>query len=276
MVFVRPNFDGDVRRLLAVSPQPLINYFQGFGVIWSAKSACTNVLVWTLIHMGLLDRALAHDPWPHEFRDVFFIGGGSEYQKALDNVAISSLPWLRVIRDPARRVVSSFRHALRYGYENANLTKALGRTIDAETGFSFMDFLRYLRTLESLAVGGCNPHFCLQQHPVEKYVLDATVINIDRMPLAQGLRAFERTLGLTWSDGQEQLYRATLKNIVTNVRPGHWAARYDAAADMSEDVLRSGDTVRPWPKDESFLTPRARGQIAKIYRRDFAAYADWL
>ncbi|MGE0653919.1 MAG: hypothetical protein AB7P12_19555, partial [Alphaproteobacteria bacterium] len=50
-------------------PRPLLLGEGKIGIVWSAKSACTTVLLWYLWHRDLLHAARAHHNWPHRFRN---------------------------------------------------------------------------------------------------------------------------------------------------------------------------------------------------------------
>ena len=86
-------------------------------IIWSAKSACTTVLLWYLWHRNLLQAAQAYDSWPHQFRNKMLYADEA-YRTWANQVDVESWTWLRVIRDPYNRAVSSYRHALANGYES--------------------------------------------------------------------------------------------------------------------------------------------------------------
>jgi hypothetical protein len=50
-------------------PRPLLYGPGRLGIIWSAKSACTTLLLWHLWHCDLLAAARFYSGWPHEFRN---------------------------------------------------------------------------------------------------------------------------------------------------------------------------------------------------------------
>jgi hypothetical protein len=79
------------------------------------KSGCTTVLRWFLAHNGVLDEAIAHSRWVHDYReDTLFHATGYRRQcQAIFKRARSGVTVVKVIRDPATRAVSSFLHVLR-------------------------------------------------------------------------------------------------------------------------------------------------------------------
>jgi hypothetical protein len=224
--------------------------------------------VWFLAHAGLLGAALAYDPWPHEYRRRIF-HGRRDYVEALARLPLAEMPWLRVIRDPCRRAVSSFRHALRHGYEDDKLSGALGRRIDGAGGFSFAEFVDYLETID---VSRCNLHHRQQENEVEALGISTVVLNVDRTDLDAGLRTFERARGLQWTADKASGYAATM----TRIADAHWAARHASVTSVATRRFTRAEAGGRWPRDEAFLDEERRARVRAIYRRDCEAYAAWL
>ena len=44
-------------------------------VLWSTKSACSHVVLWTFLHDGLFEEAAAYGPWPHDYREKVYRQG---------------------------------------------------------------------------------------------------------------------------------------------------------------------------------------------------------
>ena len=58
----------ELLRQLEHDPRPLLFGPGKLGIIWSAKAACTTLLLWYLWRCDLLQAARAYDAWPHKFR----------------------------------------------------------------------------------------------------------------------------------------------------------------------------------------------------------------
>jgi hypothetical protein len=134
-------------------PLPLVR--EGFPVVccWSAKAGCTTVLKWFLQHNGLLEEAMQHDPWLHNYRvQRLFEERGYERRcrKALrsDRVHV-----IKVIRDPARRAVSAYLHYMRsassmWPGESMLATWKSANGLGTQQGVSFRQFLKYVLDLQ--------------------------------------------------------------------------------------------------------------------------------
>lgn len=251
-----------IRRRLELRDAPLVYPPGGIGLIWSAKSACTTAILWYFAHAGVLEAAMRHDHWPHRYRlDV--LPTLDRYREWLKSADLAGLRFVRVIRDPHARAVSSFRHALRYGYEDERIAQVLGIAV-AERGLSFEEFLDYLMKID---IDRCNLHHRQQWQAIEQRLDDVTVINADREPLLDALYAFA---------DPGPAARELLAGEMTRVAAMHHARRAGTAGDASRTVFRREATGGAWPDYADFLTASTRAKIARIYAADFAAYADHL
>lgn len=127
-------------------------------VCWSAKSGCTTVLKWFLAHNGLLDEAIAHSRWVHDYReDTLFHATGYRRQcQAIFKRARSGVTVVKVIRDPATRAVSSFLHVLRNmrDLDQWSVAKVLSQWkasvgLERQRGLSFRQFLQFVITQQA-------------------------------------------------------------------------------------------------------------------------------
>jgi hypothetical protein len=152
-----------VVQLLNTEPQPLIDPSRKLALLWSAKAGCTFATKWFFAQLNILDAALFYDPWVHNYRaDVFY--KSKTYQDALPNLIKENYVFIKFVRSPFSRAVSSYIHALRYEYENERLERFFGRKITDDNGFSFEEFVNYLMSLD---IFHCNIHHMLQLHPIE-------------------------------------------------------------------------------------------------------------
>src|SRR5262249_14181942 len=66
--YAPPGADTPLGQLLWSYPPPLIDPANKLVVIFSAKSACTNVLVWFFHHLGHAKAVRDYHPSPHQYR----------------------------------------------------------------------------------------------------------------------------------------------------------------------------------------------------------------
>ena len=245
-------------------PRPLLLWPAKIGVIWSAKSACTTVLLWYLWHRNLLQVAHAYDSWPHQFRNRMLYADEA-YRTWASQMDVGSWSWLRVIRDPYNRAVSSYRHALANGYESQKMSRRLKRP--PEAGYSFEEFLDYLLRID---ITICNLHHKQQCHPLEELVAPSRVINVDKVDLMQSLAEIDAGLA-TPQEPVEALHAA-----VAAINSWHHARSSSVDRDVSTVVLTQSDARGEWPPYSCFLNESTRAKIAKVYAVDISRYAAFL
>lgn len=228
----------------------------GIGLIWSPKSACTTALLWYLAHLGMLEAAATFSRWPHNYR-MKVLPELEAYKQWLAECDPNRLRWVRVVRNPFFRAVSSYRHALRWGFENEKLGEFLGFPV-ADRGFSFGEMLAYLAQADNL--GGCDPHLRPQWYPFEAGLVMSRVVNADRENLLDVLCEFA-------DPGDEPRRRLAAEAI--RIAGLHHASRVSWENDCSETVFQPASTGGEWPDYQAFLNPTTRRLVERIYRDDF-------
>lgn len=200
--------------------------------------------------------------WPHEYR-LSVLPTLPLYQEWIADCDPNSIRWIRVIRDPYKRAVSSYRHALSFGYENAGIEHALGLKVE-ERGLSFDEFLDYLSLID---VSSCDEHHRQQVNPLERWVRLDRVINADRGPLLEFL----------YGIAEPRLeVRTRLSDEIAKVAGHHHSRRTDKYLDFAEVVLPPPSPQAEWPDYEAFLNAGTRRKIEQIYAKDFEVYAAFL
>lgn len=263
----RPEHDAplgsaDVDGRATQDPWRLIYPPGGIGLVWSPKAACTTAILWYLAHIGHLRAAIAFNSWPHEYR-MRVLPVLDEYRRWSKQCNRLQLKWVRVIRCPFLRAVSSYRHALRHGFENQGMTHFLGLPV-AERGFSFVEFLGYLRVID---IESCDPHLKQQFHLFESGMPAAHVINADREPLLKALYDFA-------DPGEEA--RPLLEAEIARLADTHHARRVVVQHDCSRVVFSASSTIGEWPDYEAFLNRQTRGDVEVIYRTDLERFGPFL
>ena len=148
----------------ALDPRPLINLPARWGDLVCQirlASGCSMVP-----RSARPEAARFYHHWPHEYR-TRVLYASEQYRYWLDACNLEDLRWCRIIRSPYKRAVSGYRHALRWEYKTANMSRVLGWRFADEIGFSFQDFLDYLACIN---VKSCNLHHRQQYHPIENSV----------------------------------------------------------------------------------------------------------
>ena len=253
----------DMRRLLQIRPRPLIHPAGRFIIIFSEKSACTNVVIWFLTQLGHAKAAQDFDGWPHEYRIAVYYRS-QLYENALRSDDLTEFKTIRVIRDPFDRAVSSFRHILRFDIIDDDINQTIQPRTIAQDGLSFAEFLTFL---ESIDLNSCNPHLSIQRHPVEDRRKVDYVINISQEDLFERLNQIEVDLGL----------------MPTSLEKDGWVLRHSSHNRPRSVSERSGGIYHrrltrndarhgPWPRHEDLLTSEAREKIARLYAKDIESY----
>jgi hypothetical protein len=258
-----PGVETEMGRLLWSAPTPLIHPAARMLVIFSAKSACTNVLIWFLHHLGHAEVARQFHNWPHEYRErVYYY---SELYRKAYKLNFNQFKVVRVVRDPYDRAASSFRHVLRIPFADRDIARASGHRDMPDKGLSFAQFLDFLENSDLVR---CDMHYALQRHPIEDKLKPHYLINVSKEDLFKRLNGIEADLGLEQTDLQSM---AWVQRLRRHNRP---KAKLASSSDLyTRPLTREQATVGPWPDSSALLTPEARARIAKLYAVDIEAYA---
>lgn len=268
MSWLRRVLGRDDRRLaqaLLRRPHPLVFPGPRLIVAWSPKSACTHVVVWYLHQIGRLEAALAHHRWPHVYRnDVLrldpMIVATSE-ARSREGAPAAAL--LKVMREPFARAVSSYRHAVRSGYADEEMSRVLGRPLAGREGLSFRVFLDFLDRIDFDAA---NPHHGFQSHPIDALPFGRRFLIVaDGANLYEGLNRIETFFDLPKTDFDAvPAFSMIEKRHFAQPRPPA-----DATGDILDRPLRRRDALEGWPKIELEASEEARLAVRRLYARDY-------
>ena len=251
----------DVKALLRTPPRPIIDSRNRIVLLWSAKAGCTFAVKWLLNHMGLLDEALAYNPWIHRYRmDRLYQSHQHDASVKDFCKSPSSYRVVKFVREPFKRAVSSYVHASIYGYEDSRISTSLGRVVDDKSRFTFREFVSYLA---SINLRRCNIHHQLQTHELEHCVIPSPsfVINLDHS--MESIPKLEAFWGLSQTD--PWLYRESAHHTQTSS---------DASDQFSGDIAfntsrRSAPVVPPY---RTFYDMELEDQVYTLYAEDFLRY----
>jgi len=241
-------------------------------VMWSQKSACTIAVKWFFHHLGLLDEALDHHRWIHNYEnDVFKARTGylDECRAAIE----AGTQVIKFVRNPLERAFSGYletcnRRVLSDSdhwstrVRGAVLSHLTGGQQPLEYTYSFNQFCDWLASqcLEAL-----DPHLAPQWEAVEN-MLSVQAVRIDD-PGNAFLRV-EEEFGLPSSAGMKKVHSS----------PHH----HRKVTKPDADIVRLMHLGIPVQRDRSFEFYDATSaaiaksdvarQLAALYRTDFDAY----
>lgn len=250
-----------LRPLVTGQPPSIVDSRHKLVLLWSAKAGSTFAIKWLFNHMGLLDEALAYHDWIHTFRTERLYPS-AEYKASVKDFckSPSSYHMIKVVRNPFKRAVSSYVHAAVAGYEDTRISVFLRRPINAESRFSFREFVAYLGSIDMTA---CNIHHRVQTHPLERYVIPKSWILVD---LDNSMNCFPRVesfLGLPQTD--RRLYRESRHHTRKSLAD-------ETCADRRFDIFHKPSRKRPLPDYPWFYDTELEDMIYGLYAEDFLRY----
>jgi hypothetical protein len=248
---------------------PLVARDFPIAVCWAHKSANTTMLKWFLFHTGLLDRATAE--YPDQFHLFWYAHSSAQPDYAEQCFRALAGPvrklTVKVIRDPAHRVVSGFLHFVRdpkVGFRDtwANFLawkRATGRGTAATA--TFVEFLRFV--LDARDAGKLvDVHAQPQWNPLQDpYVR----LHIPLEDLASHLHHLEQLCGLRTSP-LDRLSRSPHHSPPVKGRP--WPP-HASSLPLDKQRLRSLGT----PNGDTLLDEITRPLIRDAFAIDYTAYA---
>lgn len=245
------------------TPRPLIYPKEKIMLIFSAKSACSSSVIWLFHRMGLAAEARAFSEWPHDYRVNSFY----RRRDVIDGarfVPLQEYRIVKVMRDPIDRVLSSYRHALSYGYPRDLIQDKLGIDM-VEQGLSLKEFIDFLETED---LSSCDIHHRKQFHPLELIQPPVKIINISKEDLFSGLNEFESLCGLNRTDFSSLEWLHRLQHERTPIFSEDAGDLYLRRFTVAE--AKNG----PWPK--RLMCDLAYERIVKLYASDIERYAPYI
>ena len=245
-------------------PRPLVLTRADAVVSWSAKSASAQLVAWYLIVEGLSDEAFADHYWPHQYRErTLYLK--PDFRDALARLRRSrGRGWslIRVMRSPLNRLVSSYRHALLFGYADKEMSRVLGRKISSSKGFSIATFLEFL---EKIDIWTCDLHYRAQVNRIDALPFDNVfIINVNQTDLFEELNKVESRLGLRRTEFDKIRYFADIgKKHHSRQSTG------DDFDNLFTRIFSHSDAEKEWPGKQLRAVPEVQSAVAKIYAEDY-------
>ena len=247
-------------------PSPLISGPGRFGILWSGKSGSMAVTYWFLARVGLLEKAKEFHRNPHRYR-LQVLTKSAQYRGWLATCDPRTMCWLRIIRCPYHRAVSSYRHVLGHGYEKPGIEGAHSSV--PVHGLSFNEFLDHLLSID---IANCNVHYRQQWHPLEAHIEVLRFVNLDKEKLVPALEDFERLAGLAPLDSTTG---ASLLRALEQEGGRHHRPKVVQEGDCADTRFKQSD-AKNLPGYGSFLRADTKEKIERIYANDFQAYGSFL
>jgi hypothetical protein len=253
----------------SVEPRPLVFSERPAAISWSAKSASAQVLIWYLLKENILDEAIAYHSWIHRFRqcELYRSKRFRQSMARLRNNESENGSLIRVMRFPVNRLVSSYRHALLFGYADRPMSAALGRGISSNEGFSIALFLEFLKQID---ITTCDIHYRAQINPIDALAFKhLTVINPDRDQLFAKLNEVEEELGLTPTDfaAVDTFNQVALAH---HTKPSHDFP----TSDLYNRAFRTKEIREQFPGRQLRELPQVQRAAQTIYAQDYSYLAD--
>ena len=251
----------DVKPLVNFEMKPLVNFEMKIGLIWPAKSACTFSILWFFAITGQLHKVWTYDKWPHSYRGEVF-NKNILFTAWWKQLKSSETHWIRVMRDPFKRAVSSYRHFLLHDLERERVSKFLGSPVN-ERGLSFQEFLGYLETRD---IKECDIHFRQQWEDGEEFCLNPTIINADRSDIERILFKIQKI-----DDKYIKLF-LEIKEFLSH----HNAVIEKIPGINSSIIIKRTDITEKWPGFSAFDDAKTRKLVEKIYCEDYERFSAFI
>lgn len=241
---------------------PLVDFDRKIGLIWTARSACSLSVLWYYAITGQIEDAVNFNPWPHKFR-----------QKKLNQIIIEKakssplktqdITWVRVMRDPFKRAISSYRHFVKHLIEEEKVDALFGIKT-RELGLSFEEFLQYLSTTQ---IQMCDLHFRQQWCDAEEFCQKVKIINADRSDLKKSLlgQMVPDQKNLNIFEEREIYINKIHVSKISNIQ------NLNSKTKITKQQIADG-----WPEEKAFDNKYTRALVRKIYAEDYSRFKEYI
>lgn len=247
-----------LERLFKSAPRPLINHELKLVILWNPKCGCTFISKWFFHHLGHLKAALDYNPWIHNYRIEVF--QKSEYLKKVSIKEVLNYRFIKVIRNPFERTISSYIHFLKM--INAKHKGAIDLIPDNKYVSNTYSFSEFLTLLEATDLKATNSHWKPQLHPLEIAGLGIDFEAIQLNAMQDFFQRLELDLGLPKSD------LAGLQHSSHHTTSDNTSNEISFVGDKKFDLKVAENR----PEYSQFLSDTLNAKICKIYEQDFKKY----
>jgi len=241
-------------------------------IMWSEKAACTVIAKWFFHHIGLLDDALGHARWIHEYENEVF-KSRADYKRDCLAAIKSGKPIIKFTRNPYARAYSGYletcnKRVLHHPDHWSTKTRAsiletlTGSSTELEHAYSFVQFSQWMADQPAHAL---DMHIAPQMTQIEQE-LNVDVVQLES--LENGLPDMEARLGLPSSLGIEAVHTSSHHHKKTTANPV-----------LGSRILEVGLPVTRRPefnlfdiKSNMIAASAAGPALRAIFGSDFEAY----
>lgn len=238
------------------------NYHKDFPVVlfWSQKSGCTSLLKWFFFQIGVLDEAMAYNPWPHYYE--FEVYKSPEYKEELIHCLLTEQKeTLKLVRNPYKRAVSQFlilsssKGNPYWEKEWEKIHEFFYQDRGSKKGITFKQYLIYVRDFP----GSVDDHFKPQYMEGEELFVQNYLFLED---FTYYIRELEKKYRLKRSKLQE-LTNSSHHFSKSMVLKGNFA---------NMEVIQDTFSEVNIPTYESFYNDETIELVNHVYQKDFEMY----
>ncbi|NEQ51064.1 MAG: sulfotransferase family protein [Leptolyngbya sp. SIO3F4] len=237
-------------RMLYMEREPLVDFDKKIMLFWSQKSGCTSAIKWLFRGMGILEEALAHNPWMHEYRMWVYYDKFRWYDRFPKAFWDEDYLRIRVVRNPFYRCVSGYVHLLKH------------RDIYAPHLTEEVTFVEYLEWLGTQDLDWFDGHFSRQNLNILGHQQEGIQEIVHLEDLADELNRINAQYGLN------NPYTDDLSESRHHYR--------------QEDADRDGEATHHWPGTRVraekpahvrfWRDPEVVEQVVALYESDFGPF----
>jgi hypothetical protein len=228
-------------------------------ILWSAKAGCTLAAKWFFYQRGELEKALEYSPWIHDYRiDIYRTSDA--YQLGVHRAVFGKMRYIRFVRNPFSRAVSSYLHMVRTTGDaefHRPFNEFLGRNIELGCGPTFREFVDFLSSID---IQQCDIHYRQQAHKLE-------VNNLIEVDSIVHLESVERELVAV-----SRRYKLKVSSIRELSSSNHNTKRFRVGSTFVGDAPHYRTEEDLYPDYRNFYDQELIERIAGIYANDFARY----
>ncbi len=244
-----------LRTYQRANTRPILFARRDIAVLLTGRAGSTFAVKWYLHHNSMESQY----GWTHKHRTHVLYPSEWHQQRGREVVAGTNFTMVRFTRNPFNRAVSSYLHSNQNEPVFRPIMQFYGRSHEAGEGYSFVEFLDYIRTTGPTRV---NNHFALQQSYMEVlHELDAFCRIEDGLP---GLHALEATLGL--SESTNEVY-AALRHSPHNLN-----YLDDVDGGVPDRIFPLAKRKLPYPSPDRFYNEQTVSMVQEIYALDFERF----
>ena len=238
---------------------PLFLENEDIALLWSAKSGCTLAVKWFFFQRSELQKALEYSSWIHDYR-IDTYRNSAAFQAGVHRAQYGKMRYIRFVRNPFSRAVSSYLHMVRTVGDDAfhqPFNEFLGRDIERDASATFREFVNFLSPLD---MRHCDIHYRQQAHHLEtENMIDIDyVVHLENVE--KELQDVTRYYGLK---------PASVSELSSS---GHNTTRSVSGSMFVGDTPHVRTEADIYPDYRDFYDAELVERIASIYAQDFNRY----